>query len=100
MIKKLKMHKKIIIDDLNDNEEAIKISDFDLNNKIIFDSVKYYLKKYRKERSKERLADLLMCITKMSKLNGVNLGADLELLDIIQTKSLEKNIIKIVKKGK
>lgn len=41
MIKKLKMHKKIIIDDLNDNEEAIKISDFDLNNKIIFDSVKY-----------------------------------------------------------
>lgn len=41
-----------------------------------------------------------MCITKMSKLNGVNLGADLELLDIIKTKSLEKNIIKIVKKGK
>lgn len=100
MLKKIKNSKKILVDDLNDNQEAIKVSDFDLNNKIIFDSVKYYLKQYRKERTKENLANVMVCIYKLSKLNGVNIDGDQELINILDSKSINKNIVKIIVKGK
>ena len=50
MLKKIKHKKKILVPDYTETHESIKMSDRDINIKVIYDSIKYYLKQYKKTK--------------------------------------------------
>lgn len=94
MIKKLKHKKKVLIPDVLENHESIKAADLDVSKKIIYSSIKYYLKEYKQKPDYGTLAIICKLLDKMANSHGMSLESE-EVYKLTRRVEFKKNIIEL-----
>lgn len=92
MIKKLKHKRKVLIPDILENHESIKVAELDVSKKIIYGSIKHYLKQYKQKPDYATLAIICKLLDKMANVNGMSLETE-EIFNLTKKIEFKKNII-------
>lgn len=97
MIKSQKNKKKILVPDSYEDHESIKAPELDVNKKIIYTSLKHYLKCFKKNPNHEQMAVLVSLMSKLANAHSIEIS-DAKVLEHVVKLSFKKNIVELVSK--